>query len=151
MTPTSWAAVVRSLSGAAGPSLQPDKADASNTATAAPENEESNEKDKGRGAAFGVFPRQPGSPILPILLRAPGLRDLKSAASRASLVIHDMAFFSFVEGAVGTQWVRPAPGGRAGRARLRVVGQGKGNPGPLSFVNSPRYPAPGTPAHAFSK
>jgi hypothetical protein len=151
MTPTSWAAVVRSLSGAAGPSLQPDKADASNTATAAPENEKGNEKDKGRGAGFGVFPRQPGSPILPILLRAPGQRDLESVASRASLIIHDIAFFSFVEGALGWRGCGRLLGERAGRARLRVVGQGKGNPGPLSFVNSARYPAPRAPMHAFSK
>ena len=110
MTPTSWAAVVRSLSGAAGPSLQPDKADASNTATAAPENEESNEKDKGRGAGFGVFPRQPVSPIL---LRAPGLRDLESVVFGASLVVHDMTFIALVEELCRMEWVRPASGGES--------------------------------------
>jgi hypothetical protein len=64
MTPTSWAAVVCSLSGAAGPWLQPDKAAASNTAMAAPENEKSDENDKGRGADSSAFPQQPGSPSL---------------------------------------------------------------------------------------
>jgi hypothetical protein len=148
MTPTSWAAVVRSLSGAAGPWLQPDKADASNTAMAAPENEKSDEKDKGRGADSSAFPQQPGSPNL---LRPPGLRDLESLTSRASLVVHDMAFFSFVEGPFDASGCGRLLGERAGRSRLRVVGQGKGNPGPLSFVNSARYPAPGTPTHAFFK
>ena len=33
-------------------------------------------------------------------------------------------------------------GERAGRARLRVVGQGKGNPAPLALMNSPRYLPP---------
>jgi hypothetical protein len=92
MTPTSWAAFVRSFSGAAGPSLQPANAKASNPA-AAPKSEKA-EEDQGRGTDSDAYKQQAGSTIL---LRPTGLRDLKSAALRSSLVVHVMAFFAFVE------------------------------------------------------
>jgi hypothetical protein len=93
ITPTSWAAFVRSFSGAAGPSLQPANAKASNPA-AAPKSEKADEEDQGRGTDSDARKQQVGSTIL---LRPPGLRDLKSAAPRSSLVVHVMAFFAFVE------------------------------------------------------